>query len=440
MQNLEQLSLALRNNSQAEADLLGLNEQYSDATKLRDSRGAKINQYGSVSPFSVIADTINNSRGRRDVRELAPQRKTARENIAANKYALPLYKAQQEQNALDLAANRYETEQKQLTQALDLEAGRYATGQTQDQNALDLEAGQYATGQTQDQAALDLEASRYEAKQATLLKKSLAKEAQENAALALAAEKYEAEQGARIGSPTNYTNSTTGVKLKVWNTKKGLVDSRNRPVTSLEGFDKDATKTTQVPNFNGYGNDITDKLATNHALLMGSADRVGAKANALSATAVAEIDSGSVRLGEFLLDTFTPKKANAMVKSEFSGYSPEAKDFLVGLARMSADERHELFGAALTEGEELSGEKFLAFVQGLTLEQIMSRVGDTYRNNEDKLRSLDAINGGNKYMTIPSAAKWSAFDEKEVESVAELSALDAEIAALEAEIAAGSGN
>lgn len=162
MQNLKQLSLALRNNSQAKADLAGLDEQYGEATKLRDSQSAKINQYGTVSPFSVIADVINNSRGRKNVRELAPQRTAARTGVADTANALPLFNAQQKINAatqaqsnanrtFDYGVTQDEQEQEralkqatakeaQRVEKLRLEAERFGINEEQDQTAINLDA------------------------------------------------------------------------------------------------------------------------------------------------------------------------------------------------------------------------------------------------------------------------------------------------------------
>jgi len=108
MQNLQQLSLALRNGAQGKAKLAGLDEQYGDAKGLRDSQGASINKYGTASPLAVVADVINNSRGRKGMREIAPTRAAARTNVAANANALPLYNAQQKQNATTQAQTNYE--------------------------------------------------------------------------------------------------------------------------------------------------------------------------------------------------------------------------------------------------------------------------------------------------------------------------------------------
>ena len=112
MEKLEALSLALRQKAQGEADLMGLDEEYARASNLRDNTKSKINKYGTVSPLSLVADVINQSRGRKEMRELAPQRTAARTAISDNANALPLYQEQ-------IAANKtaYDKTQDVLAQS-----------------------------------------------------------------------------------------------------------------------------------------------------------------------------------------------------------------------------------------------------------------------------------------------------------------------------------
>tara|TARA_R110000737_G_scaffold56892_4_gene81796 strand:+ start:515 stop:1798 length:1284 start_codon:yes stop_codon:yes gene_type:complete len=118
VEKLEALSLALRQKAQGEADLMGLDEEYARASNLRDNTKSKINKYGTVSPLSLVADVINQSRGRKEMRELAPQRTAARTAISDNANALPLYQEQQNQAARELTAENLEFDRDTaLTQA-----------------------------------------------------------------------------------------------------------------------------------------------------------------------------------------------------------------------------------------------------------------------------------------------------------------------------------
>jgi len=139
MANIEELQRALRQGSDAKARLSGLDEQYQQAQD-RGVATTKKDQYGQVSPLSVMADVVGQSRSRRDMRELAPQREAARSNIAQHENAQGLFNAvrQQEQDnqiqanwtdghALKLAQQsqneaREVSRQKELGAKLDLES------------------------------------------------------------------------------------------------------------------------------------------------------------------------------------------------------------------------------------------------------------------------------------------------------------------------------
>ena len=139
MANIEELQRALRQGSDAKARLSGLDEQYQQAQD-RGVATTKKDQYGQVSPLSVMADVVGQSRSRRDMRELAPQREAARSNIAQHENAQGLFNAvrQQEQDnqiqanwtdghALKLAQQsqneaREVSRQKELSDKLDLES------------------------------------------------------------------------------------------------------------------------------------------------------------------------------------------------------------------------------------------------------------------------------------------------------------------------------
>lgn len=93
MADLDMLASVLRSGAQGKADLAGLDEDFARANAMRDNKGPQANQYGTVSPMSVMANVINQSRGRKQARELAPQRAAARQSIADSSSAFPMYQA-----------------------------------------------------------------------------------------------------------------------------------------------------------------------------------------------------------------------------------------------------------------------------------------------------------------------------------------------------------
>jgi hypothetical protein len=114
MADIEALKQALRQGAQGKANLASLDEQYARGVALRDGASAKMDQYGQVSPLAVIADVMNASQGRRDLRELGPERDAARQSVANNANAMGLHtagvnaeKVVQDQSNFDTtAANR----------------------------------------------------------------------------------------------------------------------------------------------------------------------------------------------------------------------------------------------------------------------------------------------------------------------------------------------
>lgn len=105
---LEDLTLALRNTSQAKQNLAGLDEDYARAQALRDNRMFdKMDSQGFISPLGIVGDMIANSRGRAMMRDLKPQRAAVRQTIAQNESAPTLYQAK-------VAANERIRDQKNI--------------------------------------------------------------------------------------------------------------------------------------------------------------------------------------------------------------------------------------------------------------------------------------------------------------------------------------
>ena len=108
MQNIDALTQALRQGAQNKANLAGLDERYGRAETLSNTSNATVDKHGQVSPLRIIGDMIGQSQGRRQMRELSPQREEARQGMADNAYALPLYKAQRDEQAATQAQTNYE--------------------------------------------------------------------------------------------------------------------------------------------------------------------------------------------------------------------------------------------------------------------------------------------------------------------------------------------
>ena len=109
MDELSQLRAEMLRGNQAKSQLAGLDEQFTRANSMRDAGMTAPNKYGYASPLQAVADIMKNSTGRRQARELAPQREAARQAIGASASALPLYQAQQSDTAATQAQANYQT-------------------------------------------------------------------------------------------------------------------------------------------------------------------------------------------------------------------------------------------------------------------------------------------------------------------------------------------
>ena len=106
---LEELQQQLLQGAQAQSSLTGLDERAVRANALRDRVIPTVNQYGAASPFQQLDAAFGRYQGKRDMKAIDAERATARDQMAGAKNALPMYNAQQAENALKLAAaNRLE--------------------------------------------------------------------------------------------------------------------------------------------------------------------------------------------------------------------------------------------------------------------------------------------------------------------------------------------
>jgi hypothetical protein len=332
---LDDLQLTLDRGNAAKGSLAGLDEQYATAQALRNSAQPQINQYGTVSPFAVLADVVGKSQGRKQMRELAPQRQQARADISSSASALPMYNARSAQEGRDQTQENFGV----TTGLAKAKAKALA-----DQQALD------------NQSVLNKRTTEDRVNPATNLPERV-------------------EVG---GDGELYTNGQRIANRNEW---------VNAP-TKAE---------TRAVGGASYGDKDLDKRGNTAYINLGNVSRVTDRANKLSVEDKAALNDPKSRFREVLLDTFSPAKASALIKEEFSGRSDEAKAFIQSVARMSAEERHELFGAALTQGEGESSKDFMARVEGLSLDPMLRTMRDSYDRNAGILRSVDELGGGRNY-------------------------------------------
>ena len=448
---LENLTLALRQGAQGKAKLAGLDEQYTRANALRGSQSAKIDQYGQVSPLAAMADIINQSRGRKDMREIEPQRVAARQSIADNANAMPLYNAETAVDNTNYSRNRNIDQDLIAKNAVDYSklrdtaadkaavakanqaqtnwdknylAGRSDSGTNFAFRGMDYDrnVNQDEQRNTQSNRMFDLDTNRFNFNKElgrdkyNLDQKRLDETIETRKGLAQAKLLAEQDRQAREdkkGQEIAKIDPSGKEHTLVYRPQTNEFLLNGKAVDDIGDWTNPAKKTQEVTQGTSYKNLDIDKRATDSIALMGGAHRIASLGSALPDQAKAELNSGSTRLREIMLDTFSPDNAKALIKSEFSGFSPEAKDFIVSISRLSAKERHDLFGSALTQTENESAGDFLNRVKGVSLDQMLSRTKDIYDYNDNLLTSYDIAGGGGKLRDAIVKSGWGeAFKPK----------------------------
>lgn len=348
--DLAQLTEALRTGAAAQGTAATLAPQIKAAQGAVDTPTAQLRpQMGMYSVLSEIGNAMKRDRGQAELDTLQPRLQAAMQAQAEAKNAGTLYDAQRQAD--------------QTT----YERSRNAAGDL-------IAADERKWERSADPRALKLAMDKLK-------------------------QKRDLESGDITGTGKTYANPDGSEPVTVFNTQAGPVNERGEAV-DLTGK-VPYTAPTSGKSGSGGGGYTTDlnKLANKALITMTKADRVGGIGNALTQEDKAQLNSTGDRWKQILMRGFSPSGARALIGSDLSGFSPEVKNFVVAVSRLSAEERHELFGAALTQGEAESSEDFLARVRGLSLDEMMARMGDTYSSNAEVLRVADTLGGGDKYST-----------------------------------------
>tara|TARA_R110002167_G_scaffold252882_1_gene459223 strand:- start:3413 stop:4678 length:1266 start_codon:yes stop_codon:yes gene_type:complete len=417
MARLDDLQLTLNNQATAEGELAGLDEQYARAEALRGRQQPKVNQYGTVSPLAVLANVVGNSNARKQLRELEPQRAAARASIAASKNALPMYNAKLAEEAVNLkAANRTEDR-------------GWATTDTAAANAFT--AGQNA-----------LKAGALVKSQRALAEAKAAEEAKKEA---IRVEK-EGQTATDFTQMVDANGSTVNVSRRhdgQW------VNGRKEPI-NIDGLNE-VPKVTITSDNSGYKSDAANKRAEEYINSLGAANRIRGLYNNLSPEKLEQLSSLPTRVAKTFFNAL-PENVAGLVNQEFEK-DPQAKRYFSELAKMSAVERHAMFGGALTEYEGMSAGQFLAFVINMTPAEQQARMQGSVEGGLQSLRTSDAVQGGSgstKYMDAYNSMNFGnlVFDQpvpqegsvNAVNNSAEIREIDAKMAALQAQMDAIDAN
>ena len=386
---LQALEKMLQMGLKSKADLAGLDEQHATASALRDTPDYKGNSLGQQSIFGHLANTVQKNTGKRQLKELAGQREAARANVANTASALPMFKLQQEQKAIELAAkNRLEDRDWATEDASKLAAAKAKELADKEKIRLEKE-GQTATDFTQ---MID-----------------------------------------REGNTVNVSRRHDGQ----W------INGLKEPI-DIQGL-TEVPKVTITSDNSGYKSDAANKRAEEYINALGAANRVRGLYNDLSPEKLKQLSSIPTRVTKTFINAL-PENVAGLINQQFET-DPQAKRYFSELAKMTAVERHAMFGGALTEYEGMTAGQFLAFVINMTPAEQQARMRGSVESGLQALKTSDAIQGGKgstKYQDaynnmnfknlvyddpIPQAGSVNAVNNSEL-----IQGIDAEMAALQAEL------
>lgn len=355
---LEALMASLRAGGQAKVRQSGLDEDYARAEKLSNTSSTRTDKWGQTSPLALIGDLMGQNRGRGQMRALKPQREAAGQAVAEASTALPMYRA-------GVAADKVTQDQENFTQT--------------------------ETGKTKRSLAL-----------------ATAKLAAAETASTRADEKRKTKNVVRPG-----TNKTEVVEVG----PKGVYYQGGVPVENQKDWIDAPTKTQEVTGAGGYGGKNDDKESRAYNNTIGNVDRVYGLLADVTPEQEDMLNSTSYRAKMALVETLTPEKFASLTKSEFAGYDPATRKMMIALHSMSSEERHRLFGSALTKPEIMSSQDFLANTIGKGVGFVRDALQDTKQKNVDMLLGVDEQYGSTKYKdmlvnngTIPADYERTTFE------------------------------
>jgi hypothetical protein len=336
-----------------------------------------------------IANLIRRNTGKEQLKEIAPQREAARANVANSASALPMFKLQQEQKAIELGAkNRLEDRDWATEDASELAAAKAKELADKEKIRLEKE-GQTATDFTQ---MID-----------------------------------------REGNTVNVSRRHDGQ----W------INGLKEPI-DIQGL-TEVPKVTITSDNSGYKSDAANKRAEEYINALGAANRVRGLYNNLSPEKLKQLSSIPTRVTKTFINAL-PENVAGLINQQFET-DPQAKRYFSELAKMSAVERHAMFGGALTKYEGMTAGQFLAFVINMTPAEQQARMRGSVESVLQALKTSDAIQGGKgstKYQDvynnmnfknlvyddpIPQAGSVNAVNNSEL-----IQGIDAEMAALQAEL------
>jgi hypothetical protein len=376
MQDINELAQALRQSSQDKSHLIGLDEKYADAKKLRDTKTAKSNSVGYTSPLAILADVTRQYSGINKMRELAPQRDAARTSIAQNENALGLYQARTAQDAANQKQANYDK-----TFGYNADEAKTVRGLAR------------ARQDKLDKEAIEKERVRVAEKLDTENTRIGENKTKEGVRVA--------ENEADMDLVTKIDPDTGKERTVRYNSATGEAFLDGKKILNFSEWPSAAAKTQDMPNL-GSGMKTVDASAVKAVEMLDQVSRVQTMAGALNASEIAEMSSLGNQLTELGIDLLGPDIALPLLKDRLSKYSDPVKQFMTNIASLGDVERNELFGSALTATEAKLSKASSPSISGVPLDVIEMRLDRMYGQNYAKIQSADkfVLEGGRTFSSI----------------------------------------
>jgi hypothetical protein len=343
-------SKALRG-AQDQTALTGLNEKYNRYTAQRD-RAVPVPQTGRLGFGAVLSNLVGSGMAKNELEQLEPQRAAAMGRVNEAKTALPLYQASVSNANANQQQSNFEG-----TAAATLSAAKVKRKQ-----------------ELFDQANTD---ARY---------------ANEQGQVATAPVEYEDKQGNRV--------LLSRLKNGKW------INGEGKELDSIKGLSEVAKVNKNINLGGGYDDATANKAALDDIKNLGAANRVIGLYNDLSPETIARISSPQKRIGDIIVKGIFPNNVASFIKSEIEK-DPQVEQYYSDLSKMSAVERHAMFGGALTKFEAMSSNDFLSFVIGLPPEEQISRVQNSVARSKNSLDVADKFYNGTSFNDVLSSMEYN---------------------------------
>lgn len=334
--NFDRLMQAMATSNAATADVAGFQEQRERANALRNTNYANTNNNPNQQPSWTggLRDIFAGYRADKMDDEATKGLKLARAQLAEGPMAQARYDDQNRKEALARAKAKYDKEQLDAKTARELKAAN----RTEDQDRADDEWLQVL--------AID---------------------------------------------------PATGEEQRVRKNKRSgeLQYINGDPITNARDWKETVTKTTDVPFGNSYGGKGNDRESREYWRSLDASSRA---MNSLAGLSAAD-KTAMADKGKQTLKGLVGKAPELLVPAirDLPGYPPAVKDVLIEIASMSAEQRHQLYGSAVTGGESMSSDEFIAALIKDGPDQLMAKLERNSISNGRNLLLADRDFGRNVY-------------------------------------------